>query len=84
MIYKPKKHTQGVFGFMSPLSTNTWFCVILAYVGVSIILYLVTRFNPTEWVMESQGRIQTQFSIPDSLWFSLASLVQQGSDRTPR
>ncbi|CAG7829022.1 unnamed protein product [Allacma fusca] len=84
MIYKPKKHNPGVYGFMSPLSTETWGCVILAFLGVSLILYVVTRFNPTEWVVESQGRVENQFSFPNALWFSFAALVQQGSDLSPR
>jgi len=84
MIYKPKKHTQGVFGFMSPLSNQTWSAVVLAYVGVSLILYIVTRFNAAEWIVEAQGRFHTQFSIPNALWFSFAALVQQGSDICPR
>jgi hypothetical protein len=69
---------------MSPLSKETWSCVVLAYIGVSVILYLVTRFNATEWILETQGRFHTQFSIPNALWFSFAALVQQGSDMCPR
>lgn len=84
MIYKPKKHTHGVFGFMSPLSNDTWSCVLLAYIGVSLILYIVTRFNAAEWILETRGRLTTQFSIPNALWFSFAALVQQGSDICPR
>lgn len=84
MIYKPKKHNPGVYGFMSPLSTETWGCVIVAFLGVSLVLYIVTRFNPTEWVVESHGRVTNQFSFPNALWFSFAALVQQGSDLSPR
>jgi len=84
MIYKPKKANSGVFGFMSPLSLHTWYCVILAYLGVSVVLYFVTRFNETEWVPDRPGTSVHQFSVPNALWFSLAALFQQGSDISPR
>ncbi|OXA51858.1 Glutamate receptor [Folsomia candida] len=84
MIYKPKKPNSGVFGFMSPLSLNTWYCVILAYFGVSGILFAVTRFNERDWIPDIPGRVVHQFSMPNALWFSLAALFQQGSDISPR
>ncbi|CAL8121822.1 unnamed protein product [Orchesella dallaii] len=84
MFYKPKKANSGVFGFMSPLSTNTWYCVIVAYIGVSLVLFVVSRCNATEWITETEGRRQNQFSVPNSFWFCFAALVQQGSDLTPR
>lgn len=83
MVYKPKKANSGVFGFMSPLSIYTWYCVILAYLGVSMVLYIVTRFNDSDWVPDGQQFVH-QFSMPNALWFSLAALFQQGSDISPR
>ncbi|XP_062131998.1 glutamate receptor 1 [Drosophila sulfurigaster albostrigata] len=49
MIKKPVKQTPGVFSFLNPLSQEIWMSVILSYVGVSIVLYFVTRFPPHEW-----------------------------------
>ena len=49
MIKKPVKQNPGVFSFMSPLSEEIWMCVVFAYVGVSIVLFLVSRFSPYEW-----------------------------------
>ncbi|KAH8314880.1 hypothetical protein KR074_007202, partial [Drosophila pseudoananassae] len=49
MIKKPVKQTPGVFSFLNPLSQEIWMSVILSYVGVSIVLYFVTRFPPYEW-----------------------------------
>ncbi|XP_020801640.1 glutamate receptor 1 [Drosophila serrata] len=49
MIKKPVKQTPGVFSFLNPLSQEIWISVILSYLGVSIVLYFVTRFPPYEW-----------------------------------
>ena len=43
MIKKPMKQRPGVFSFMNPLSMEIWMCVVFAYIGVSIVLFLVSR-----------------------------------------
>lgn len=37
------------FSFMNPLANEIWICIILAYVLVSITLWVVARFSPIEW-----------------------------------
>ncbi|ALC43619.1 Glu-RI [Drosophila busckii] len=49
MIKKPVKQTPGVFSFMNPLSQEIWVSVIFSYIGVSIVLFFVSRFSPHEW-----------------------------------
>ncbi|KAI8126200.1 Glutamate receptor 1 [Lucilia cuprina] len=49
MIKKPVKQTPGVFSFMNPLSQEIWVSVIFSYIGVSIVLFFVSRFSPYEW-----------------------------------
>ncbi|XP_046997299.1 glutamate receptor 1-like [Schistocerca americana] len=49
MIKKPMKQKPGVFSFLNPLSKEIWVCVIFSYVGVSIVLFIVSRFSPYEW-----------------------------------
>ncbi|XP_014487057.1 PREDICTED: glutamate receptor 1 isoform X2 [Dinoponera quadriceps] len=49
MIKKPIKQKPGVFSFLNPLSKEIWVCVIFAYIAVSIVLFIVSRFSPYEW-----------------------------------
>ncbi|XP_055630590.1 glutamate receptor 1-like isoform X2 [Toxorhynchites rutilus septentrionalis] len=49
MIKRPVKQKPGVFSFLNPLSKEIWICVLFSYVGVSIVLYIVSRFSPFEW-----------------------------------
>ena len=43
MIKEPVKQRPGVFSFTNPLSMEIWMCVVFAYIGVSIVLFLVSR-----------------------------------------
>lgn len=87
MIKKPTKDTPGVFSFMNPLSYEVWMCVIFAYIGVSVVLFLVSRFSPFEWHIEDNQdgvAVANNFTIFNSLWFSLGAFMQQGVDIEPR
>ncbi|XP_033112961.1 glutamate receptor 2-like [Anneissia japonica] len=49
MVKKPLDPSPDPFSFLRPLSTEIWLCIIFAYTGVSVVLFLVSRFSPTEW-----------------------------------
>ncbi|XP_040903568.1 glutamate receptor 1a isoform X2 [Toxotes jaculatrix] len=93
MIKKPTKSKPGVFSFLDPLAYEIWMCIVFAYIGVSVVLFLVSRFSPYEWHAEDYeetGEPQTptqqtnEFGIFNSLWFSLGAFMQQGCDISPR
>ena len=86
MIKKPDKEKPGVFSFMYPLSNQVWFCVMVAFVAVSFVLFLVGRWSPYEWqdVDVKGGSPHNDFSLFNTFWFSLGALMQQGSDTFPR
>ena len=52
MIKKPTKKFPGIFSFMDPLSKEVWMCMVFAYLGVSIVLFVVSRFGAAEWSAE--------------------------------
>ncbi|XP_056129289.1 glutamate receptor 1a isoform X4 [Lampris incognitus] len=98
MIKKPTKSKPGVFSFLDPLAYEIWMCIVFAYIGVSVVLFLVSRFSPYEWHAEdyddtgdpqtpTQGSASNgtnEFGIFNSLWFSLGAFMQQGCDISPR
>uniref|UniRef100_F7B4C1 Glutamate receptor n=1 Tax=Monodelphis domestica TaxID=13616 RepID=F7B4C1_MONDO len=92
MIKKPQKSKPGVFSFLDPLAYEIWMCIVFAYIGVSVVLFLVSRFSPYEWHSEEfeEGRDpatsdqSNEFGIFNSLWFSLGAFMQQGCDISPR
>lgn len=100
MIKKPVKKFPGVFSFMDPLSKEVWMCMTFAYLGVSIVLFVVSRFGGAEWSIEeshaaftpvetspspdNSQMLTNHFSVKNSLWFALGAFMQQGSDISPR
>ncbi|VDP06034.1 unnamed protein product [Soboliphyme baturini] len=88
MIKKPNKQEFSVFSFMQPLSTEVWMYIIIAYIGVSVIIYFVSRISPKEWRLNenSDDTLTTlnAFSIQNCMWVTLAAFMQQGTDIMPR
>lgn len=93
MIKKPMKQKPGVFSFLNPLSKEIWVCVIFSYIGVSIVLFTVSRFSPYEWRLlhfaadhnqHGESSMANDFTMLNSLWFSLGAFMQQGCDISPR
>ncbi|UJR21339.1 hypothetical protein I4U23_024433 [Adineta vaga] len=49
MIRKPDAQKPGVFSFMHPVSMEVWLCFSLAYVAVSVVLFLTSRVVNSSW-----------------------------------
>ncbi|GFS12028.1 glutamate receptor [Elysia marginata] len=45
MIKRPQPEGKHFFSFMDPLSYEIWMCIVFAYIGVSVVLFLVSRFR---------------------------------------
>lgn len=82
MIKKPADKGAHIFSFMEPLSSEIWMCILFAYVGVSVVLFLVSRFSPAEWKVDNTN-ITNDFTISNSLWYALGAFMQQGCDISP-
>ena len=85
---KPKKQEPALFAFMSPLDFEVWIYMVFAYFIVSILLFILARFSPYEWdnphPCNEQEVLVNEFSLCNSMWFTVGSLMQQGSDLTPK
>ncbi|XP_029956700.1 glutamate receptor 1-like isoform X1 [Salarias fasciatus] len=64
MIKKPTKSKPGVFSFLDPLAYEIWMCIVFAYIGVSVVLFLVSRFSPYEWKGEESD--DEEETVPSS------------------
>nr|XP_015833589.1 PREDICTED: glutamate receptor ionotropic, kainate 2 isoform X9 [Tribolium castaneum] len=85
----PTSQQARLFSFMNPLAMDIWMYVFSAYVLVSITMFVVARFSPYEWHnphpcdMENE-LVENQFSLANSFWFTIGTLMQQGSDLNPK
>jgi ionotropic kainate glutamate receptor 2 len=87
---KPVKQPPNLFSFLSPLSLDVWIYMATAYLGVSVLLFILARFSPVEWEnphpckRDESTVLENQFTLLNSLWFTIGSLMQQGSDIAPK
>lgn len=95
LFKKPTTKVTTLYSFLSPFSRDVWAYVLVAYCGISAILFFVGHLSPYEWAnphpcphLKSddllENVVRNQFSLPNSFWFTIGSLMQQGSDLTPR
>ncbi|XP_054261472.1 glutamate receptor ionotropic, kainate 2-like isoform X3 [Macrosteles quadrilineatus] len=85
----PTSQETRLFSFMNPLAVEIWLYVLAAYVLVSITMFIVARFSPYEWhnphpCDQENDLIENQFSLSNSFWFTIGTLMQQGSDLNPK
>ncbi|XP_061714375.1 glutamate receptor ionotropic, kainate 2 isoform X2 [Cydia pomonella] len=84
---KPIKQPPNLFSFLSPLSLDVWIYMATAYLGVSVLLFILARFTPYEWhqTRSPDGeKMENIFSLANCLWFAIGSLMQQSCDFLPK
>ncbi|XP_053604879.1 glutamate receptor ionotropic, kainate 2 isoform X2 [Plodia interpunctella] len=84
---KPIKQPPNLFSFLSPLSLDVWIYMATAYLGVSVLLFILARFTPYEWHQSHSpdgDKMENIFSLANCLWFAIGSLMQQSCDFLPK
>lgn len=74
---------------MNPLAIEIWIYIFAAYLLVSVTIYIVANLSPVEWQCIRSSDLdnttkKNQFSVSDSFWFSIGTLMQQSTDIYPR
>lgn len=85
---KPEPVPPSLLTFASPFSVEVWLMMGVAYLFISISLFAIARISPAEWTnpnpcIEEPEYLSNQFGIRDSFWFTIGSLMQQGSEIAP-
>jgi len=91
LLYKrePYNFTRGLFTFfVAPFKIEIWICVIAAYFTVSLVIFIIARFNASEREnaeeSSSSANEREAFTAMNSFWFILASGLAQRWDFLPR
>nr|XP_022293547.1 glutamate receptor ionotropic, kainate 2-like [Crassostrea virginica]XP_022293548.1 glutamate receptor ionotropic, kainate 2-like [Crassostrea virginica] len=89
LFRKPKPEPPELFSFLSPLDTQVWIYVIAVYLCVSFMMFVIARFTPYEWCNPhpcdpNTDVVENQFSVLNSLWFTIGAFMQQGCEIAPR
>ncbi|XP_057319651.1 glutamate receptor ionotropic, kainate 3-like isoform X2 [Microplitis mediator] len=85
---KPGKAAPSLFSFMSPLSISVWLCLFGALFLTSLLLFVIGRVSPAEWTnpypcIENPEELENQFTFSNCIWFTIGSIMQQGSEIAP-
>lgn len=76
LFKKPEEKPPDLFSFLKPFSLQVWLYVATAFLGVSLLLYLISRLSPYEWInghpceLEPE-ELENQFSLGNCLWFTI-------------
>ena len=67
---------------------QVWLCLGFAYLGTSLVLYVVGRLCHEEWqnpypCIEDPPALENQFTLSNALWFNLGAVLLQGSEIAP-
>ena len=84
---KPDFTAPSMLSFLDPFTTEIYLYIVLVYVGVSLLVFVISRFQMTsikDYSIQSplyrfspyEGEKET-FSALDSFWFILAALLYQ-------
>ncbi|XP_038214236.1 glutamate receptor ionotropic, kainate 2-like [Zerene cesonia] len=88
LFRKPQPPKPALLAFLLPFSSGVWLCLGFAYLGTSLVLYVVGRLCPEEWqnpypCVEEAAALENQFTISNALWFILGAVLMQGSEIAP-
>lgn len=85
---KPIKPPPNLFSFLSPLSLDVWLFMGSAYLGVSILLFLLARIAPEDWEnphpCKEAEEVENIWTLLNALWLTMGSIMGQGCDLLPK
>ena len=89
LFKKPTTKVTTLFSFLSPFTGLVWISLLSAYIVVSTILFIVGRMSPYEWenpnpCQQDDDVLENNFSLTNSFFFTIGSMMQQGSELTPK
>ncbi|XP_078383344.1 glutamate receptor ionotropic, kainate 2-like [Oculina patagonica] len=70
--------------FMNPFDNYVWIATLASLVVISVAVFVLNYFSPYGYKDNHSRGTSEEFNFFNSVWFALASLLQQGADNTPR
>ncbi|XP_011645390.1 glutamate receptor ionotropic, kainate 2-like [Pogonomyrmex barbatus] len=85
---KPREAPPSLFSFLSPFSNDVYMYLIGVYTTVSLLFFVIGRLCPAEWnnpypCIEEAEVLENQFTFKNAFWFTIGSIMQQGSEIAP-
>ena len=78
------KESIDLLQFMNPFDPQVWFATLATLIVISVAVFVINYFSPYGYKDENGKGTSEEFTFFNSVWFSLACMLQQGGDNTPR
>ena len=70
--------------FLNPFDNHVWLATIASLVAISVAVFVINYFSPYGYKDDNGRGTSQEFNFFNSLWFSVACMLQQGADHSPR
>ena len=86
ILLRKKQPKQSIFKFMTVLKPEVWLGILAAVFIVAILIWALDRFSPYSYYNNKEAYPEgaRDFTLGESLWFSLTSLTPQGGGECPK
>ncbi|XP_065062806.1 glutamate receptor-like isoform X2 [Rhopilema esculentum] len=79
--------TTSITQFLEPFTKTVWLTILTCIFVVTISVYFVDYFEPggwRQWHIKKDGTPGREFTLVNSLWFTVGCMLRQGPLATPR
>ena len=84
LLFKRPEKDYDMLAFVEPLSRDIWFCLAATVCFVGTVMYWLNYLSPYGCKDENGKGTAKELSFLNSLWFSLACILQQGTSDRPK
>lgn len=86
---KPPKKETNLFSFLDPFTLDVWLYTGLAYLGVSVFVFLLSRIDKNDWeashpCIQEPEEVESIWNFLNCVWLSMGSIMGQGCDILPK
>lgn len=86
---KPPKKETNLFSFLDPFTSDVWLYTGLAYLSVSVLVFILSRINNDDWESshpcnQEPEEVESIWNILNCVWLSMGSIMGQGCDILPK
>lgn len=89
LFTKPIPKEKNLFSFLDPFTTSVWIYTGLAYIFISVLVFILSRINNDDWesshpCQQDPEEVESIWNILNCVWLMMGSIMGQGSDILPK
>lgn len=76
LYQKPPKKTTNLFSFLDPFTYDVWLYTGLAYLSISVLVFILSRINNDDWesshpCIQEPEEVESIWNILNCVWLSM-------------